>query len=1167
LIAVITPRSTSFKNPLEYLEFGRDGMQQGRAAWMEFHNLATRNTKLAACFMAATAAGSVSGTEKPVYHFSVSFDIDDPVDEVIMRRVAERTRRDMGLLEYECVVVAHQDRSHPHLHFLVNLVHPERGTLWRDWRDYYRLERSLRAQEVELGLRVVPGWNAPVPSLARERDGLASQPQNARWIKPRPGLRRGDDAFLRDVTVRAAHVLQRARSWADIERGLAEEGLTLRSKGGGFIITDGKHLVKASEVGRACSRYHLEKRLGRWPDYRARIAVAAMARTEPAVQPEPPARHLEAPAPAVDSLASTPQQDAPTPATSPVHEPNPQARARAGHRPQFGDAGYGIAELFGHTPAKQEVQAASVLNHASVEPVPEITTPAEPILPTARPRRRVDFLKDAKDRAAPVLQRADSWDELERGLAERGLSLRVSGGGFTITDGEMEVKASEVGRAFSRSHLEKRLGRWTDYRAGATVAAMPWTTPAAQPAPGARQQASPVPGLDSPTPSILASTVFAPADRPQAGTRPQFGDAGHGIAELFGHTAARQEVQGAPVLDHTAVEMHAKPVELHRDPWAEEPEPASGPPAQPTVLQQHLPTVQPTRAAEPVESIPSIERAPAVPIDLDASGADARLVESVDCVETDALPSAPDRLRRRVDFLVEVKDRAVPLLQRAGSWDELERGLAERGLSLRVSGGGFTITNGEMEVKASEVGRAFSRLHMEKRLGRYSVRDGGTDTLGTAATAITSPVQDVLAEPAATPVLPEEGKPPVAPPAADVDIPLAIVRPVSVDAATGPGGVPTLGSSGTTPSASPDRLDVSAEDIIKLPEPTVEPLPPVVPPASVREPVVPVRKKVRPPTRRDEYREVIAHFTRELKELYIRPSAARRAFAEEACMNGREEAVRLLTDNPKHYGRLWFFGKRLPHAVQWGTVYAEWQEERTRPSTRRAAALYRKNIEVEAADSAVRDAEGAVDKTAAEIKSIEKRFKRAADAERLVQEGAPEVYAKPKAAIMAINAYRRTNDLDEVVRAIREAPEQFGALRARKRSKVVKMVTKPDTSAARMRARTFAFEVRAAFQAIAVRPKRGDLERAQEAKREAVAAVEAARWVRIKLPSTPAEDYVQQAANVLRRAARGSVARAERIADQLATMLPAGAVKLARTAIKLARGPEQEGPQRGGRGL
>jgi hypothetical protein len=56
--------------------------------------------------MAATANGSVSGTRTPVYFFSVSLHIDDPADEVMMRRVAKRTLRDMGLEEHETVVVA-----------------------------------------------------------------------------------------------------------------------------------------------------------------------------------------------------------------------------------------------------------------------------------------------------------------------------------------------------------------------------------------------------------------------------------------------------------------------------------------------------------------------------------------------------------------------------------------------------------------------------------------------------------------------------------------------------------------------------------------------------------------------------------------------------------------------------------------------------------------------------------------------------------------------------------------------------------------------------------------------------------------------------------------------------------------------------------------------------
>jgi hypothetical protein len=317
VIAAIHPLSRSFKVPVRYVVVGRDG-RQNRVAWAETYNLPTRDLELAACFMGATANGSVSGTRTPVYFFSVSFDIDDPVDEAMMGRVARRTLRDMGLEEHEAVVVAHKDRSHPHLHFIVNRVHPTRFVLWRKWWDYARLERSLRAQEVELGLRVVPGRHAPAPSLDRAREGHTDgwQP-GAQWIKPLPGPKGGDPGFLQDVIDRAAPILAQARSWAELERGLAEQGLALTVKGGGFRITDGKHQVKASEVGRAFSRYHLEKRLGGYPDYRARMAVADI---EPVRRSE---RIVVAP---------------------------PTLRPK--RIPQFGDAGYGINELFGPAPAR-----------------------------------------------------------------------------------------------------------------------------------------------------------------------------------------------------------------------------------------------------------------------------------------------------------------------------------------------------------------------------------------------------------------------------------------------------------------------------------------------------------------------------------------------------------------------------------------------------------------------------------------------------------------------------------------------------------------------------------------------------------------------------------------------------------------------------------------------
>jgi hypothetical protein len=124
-------------------------------------------------------------------------------------------------------------------------------------------------------------------------------------------------------------------------------------------------------------------------------------------------------------------------------------RIRARPIPQFGDAGYGINELFGPTPACGAERPA-----VGIEPELKPT----PVRGSAR------FVKQVRAQAGPVLERASTWVELERGLVGHGLSLRLKGGGFVLTDGVQEVKVSDVGRAFSRLHLENRLGRWPQMR-------------------------------------------------------------------------------------------------------------------------------------------------------------------------------------------------------------------------------------------------------------------------------------------------------------------------------------------------------------------------------------------------------------------------------------------------------------------------------------------------------------------------------------------------------------------------------------------------------------------------------------------------------------------------------------------------------------------------------
>jgi hypothetical protein len=320
VIGRVVGTGRSFKGPISYNLTGRDGTArtQDRVAWVECWNLPTRDPEVAACMMAATAGASISDTRKPSYLFSISCDPDDPVDPDTLRRIAARTIRDMGLQEYEVVVFCHKDRSHPHLHFVVNRVHPERGTLWSPWRDFYRIERSLRAQELELGLRVVPGWLTPTssPDLAID----SGQDRAPAQLRPNPAPKRGDAAFVREVTERAEPVMQRARSWAELESGLGEVGLKLRVKGGGFRLTDGHRDVKASEVGREFSRRNIEERFGPYPDYRARMAVAQATPMPHASEIAPaaavPARETQSPAvgspPSGGAAVTGPAQSTPT---------------------------------------------------------------------------------------------------------------------------------------------------------------------------------------------------------------------------------------------------------------------------------------------------------------------------------------------------------------------------------------------------------------------------------------------------------------------------------------------------------------------------------------------------------------------------------------------------------------------------------------------------------------------------------------------------------------------------------------------------------------------------------------------------------------------------------------------------------------------------------------
>ena len=125
-------------------------------AWTAGRNLGLDDPELAAAIMQATANANPQ-VEVPVYHLTINFDPADAVTPEQMQAVADRVLADLGLTEHQAFMVAHRDRAHPHVHIMVNRVHPDTGIAWDRWKDRPRIERTLRELERKLGLREVAG--------------------------------------------------------------------------------------------------------------------------------------------------------------------------------------------------------------------------------------------------------------------------------------------------------------------------------------------------------------------------------------------------------------------------------------------------------------------------------------------------------------------------------------------------------------------------------------------------------------------------------------------------------------------------------------------------------------------------------------------------------------------------------------------------------------------------------------------------------------------------------------------------------------------------------------------------------------------------------------------------------------------------------------------------
>ena len=258
MIARVTLGS-GFAELMRYLMRGKGGDSPERVEWTASRSLPFKDPALVPVVMQAVA-DQAPRVEKPVYHLMISLDQGERLDQLTFEGVVDRTLADLGLEDHQALVVAHRDREHAHVHVMVNRVHPETLKAWSNRFDYARIEKSLRQQERELGLREVPGRHFALPGQDRFQGASRTLPTGAR----RAAERTGRPSFVELARDLARPELRRAQSWSELHKQLDDLGLGLAKRGRGLVLFDGERAVKISLVDRQASLAKLETRFGIW---------------------------------------------------------------------------------------------------------------------------------------------------------------------------------------------------------------------------------------------------------------------------------------------------------------------------------------------------------------------------------------------------------------------------------------------------------------------------------------------------------------------------------------------------------------------------------------------------------------------------------------------------------------------------------------------------------------------------------------------------------------------------------------------------------------------------------------------------------------------------------------------------------------------------------------
>ena len=192
------------------------------------------------------------------YHLVVSFRPEDEarLTPEIFQAMEARFAAALGYAEHQRHCGVHKNTANLHMHVAYNMIHPEKYTRHKEFRDYWIRDKVCRELEREYGLAMDNGraQNAP------ERQPLG---EKAALVEAHTG-QQSFEGYAQTQRAAILHALEAVTSWQETHEVLAHHGLEIRPHGNGLVVKDrhGQQSIKASALDRSLSLKKLEARLG-----------------------------------------------------------------------------------------------------------------------------------------------------------------------------------------------------------------------------------------------------------------------------------------------------------------------------------------------------------------------------------------------------------------------------------------------------------------------------------------------------------------------------------------------------------------------------------------------------------------------------------------------------------------------------------------------------------------------------------------------------------------------------------------------------------------------------------------------------------------------------------------------------------------------------------------